>query len=121
MADEKIIDWPALSDAQAEDSTRLIASGVTGTGKLFRMTVGQQKKVYSPQTVYYTADGSEGSTLTISALAGRQILGIWKEGLMLYPVASAPDSVSYTFDSTNIGLGLATNPGERYGILYKVI
>lgn len=121
MADEKIIDWPALSDAQAEDDTRLVATGIVGTGKLYSGTIAQLKKVFQTRVKNYTGLGSEGSTLTLSELAGRRIVGIWREGTYMYPVVSAPDSVSYTFDTTSIVFGNAIGLGERFAIHYNVI
>lgn len=112
---------PQLTDAQVDDSTRVlpianVTSGIANFG-----SIGQIKKVTSTQRIKYVATGAEGTTLSISALAGRYILGIWREGACLYDVLSAPDSAEYIWDSTNITLGLATNAGERFLILWKNI
>lgn len=123
MADEKIIDWPTLTDAEADDNTRLIATGRASDGKLYQVTVAQGKLIFSTKKYKYTATGAEGTTITIAALAGRYILAIFREGMCLYEVTSptVPDTVEFTFDSTNITLGLAANAGERFLVLYKNI
>jgi hypothetical protein len=103
MPDERYIDKPSLTDARVDDNTRVRLTAVAATGKLY----------------HYTASGSEGTALVIPVLSARSILGIWREGQMLYPVALTPDTISYIWDLTTITFGLALNTGERLGILYK--
>ena len=70
----------------------------------------------------YTADGSEGSTITAPAdFAGKKILLVTREYSQLYPVSNLPNTTEYTWDNTSIGLSadLPTMPGERFLILYR--
>ncbi len=68
----------------------------------------------------YVADGSEGSTIIAPAdFAGKKILLITREYSPLYKVSNLPQSTEFTWDDTNIGLGLPTLPGERFLILYR--
>jgi hypothetical protein len=67
----------------------------------------------------YVADGTEGDTLSILALDGKTIILIIREGSGLHPVETSPDSLEYSFDGTDITLGLAVNyAGERFLIIY---
>lgn len=117
--DQQISLKPGLTDLQVGDDTKIVPWCVGANGFVNKATVLQIKKVMATQYVYYTGLGSEGTVLTISALAAQNIIAIFKEGMLLYPVVSAPDTVSYIWDSTNITFGLAINLGERYAILYK--
>jgi len=70
----------------------------------------------------YVADGTEGSTLTIPAIAGKKIVFVARDGAILYPVSNLPDNTQYVFDGTTIQLGLAVQKaGERFLILYRSI
>lgn len=84
-------------------------------------------KVYNH---YYTATGEEGTTITtcgedadlVSAsptICGKKILLITREYSPLYRVSNLPQSTEYTWDDSEIGLGLETMPGERFLILYR--
>jgi len=121
MSDEKINAFPALTDGQVADDTRLIPIGLASTGKMSYGTVSQQKKAYATKATLYTAIGTEGSTITTGApVAGRNILYIVREGNFLYPTISSPDSTQYTWDNTNIGLGMPVSvAGERFMILHN--
>lgn len=122
MADSLIKDLPTvLSDAQVDDNTRLLPFGNNTTGEAGQGSVGQLKLAISTHKYQFAATGAEGTTLTIAVLAGRYVLDVIREGACLYEVTSptVPDTVEYTWDSTNIELGLATNPGERFIIHYK--
>ena len=124
MADSLIKDLPTvLSDAQVDDNTKLLPFGNNTTGVAGQGSMGQVKLATSTKKEKYVATGAEGTTITIAILAGRYILAIFREGSCLYEVTSptVPDNVEFTFDSTNIELGLATNPGERFLILWKNI
>lgn len=122
MSDKKYIDLPVLTTPQVADDTKLVAFGLSITGQLFTGTVAQLKAVFAVQDLIYTALGSEGTTLTIPALAGMKILSITREGLGMYEVVSAPDSVSYVWDSVNITLGLGVSmAGERFRIHYRYL
>lgn len=117
---KRIDQLSALTDSQVAEDSRLIAIGDPSTGQLYKCTQAQQKKAYSTQKVQYTATGSEGSTLTIAALAGKNIVAVFREGGLLFEADSSPDTVEYTWDDTDIVLGLAVNyAGERFLILYN--
>jgi hypothetical protein len=79
---------------------------------------------------YYTADGTEGSTLTTCGvdanlasaaptICGKKILliirGYWK----LDMVSNLPASDEFTWDNSEIGLGIEPLPGEKFLILYR--
>lgn len=66
----------------------------------------------------YVATGVEGPTLTIPTLSGKVILLLTREAGILYEVPSAPDSTEYTWDGSDIVLGLAPGAGERFNIIY---
>lgn len=121
MSDEKINAFPALTDGQVADDTRLVPIGLASTGKLSYGTVAQQKTAYATKATVYTATGTEGSTITPGApVAGRNILYIVREGNFLYPTVSGPDSTQYTWDNVNIGLGVpVSGAGERFMILHN--
>lgn len=120
MSDKLIKDFDALSDGQVADDTRLMGSGVASTGKMGKGTVAQYKKAFSTFSTVYVATGSEGSTLTISALANRDIVAIFRGPGPIYPIVSSPASDEYTWDNTNIGLGVAVGgAGEKFLILHK--
>lgn len=67
----------------------------------------------------YTATGSEGTTLSIPALAGKKIIFASRENSVIYKVSNAPDPAEYTWNNTLIELGTVTNPGERFLFLYR--
>ena len=118
---KRIDQLTAASDEQATDDTWLWLIGNPTTGQLYKVTRAQLTAAFSvPEPVKYTADGSEGTTLTIAALASKTILSIAREGQVMYEVDEDPDSVEFTFDGTNITLGMGVNyAGERFLILYK--
>ncbi len=119
MSDIKIIDFTPVSDGQANDDGKLMAWGHPTSGELYRPTVAQAKKVFGTFRKKYVATGSEGTTLTISEIAAMEVLAIFREGPAIYEVDSDPDPAEFIWDNTTITLGLATNPGERFLILYK--
>lgn len=67
----------------------------------------------------YIATGTEGTALTIPALAGKKLIFVSRESGVLYKVSNAPDTAEYTWDLTTITLGLATIAGARFLILYR--
>jgi hypothetical protein len=73
-------------------------------------------KVYD---VTYNAP-ADVSTLTIPEIKGKKILMIIRESSVIFPVSNLPGSTEYTFDGTDIGLGVQVNgTGERFLILYR--
>lgn len=109
----------AVSDITATNNNHLLPLCDPGTGVSGKMTVGQAKTVFATQKIKYVATGAEGVTLTIPEVADKEILSVAREGFLMYEVVSAPDSVEFIFDGTDITLGLATNPNERFLIQYK--
>lgn len=76
----------------------------------------ESKEIYDME---YIATGNEGTTLTISAFAGKKIILLVRESLTQYQVSNNPNSTEFIWDGTNITLGLATNADERFLILYR--
>lgn len=79
-------------------------------------TDNDMKYVYD---IKYTATGSEGSTLSIPEIVGKKVLFVTRESSPIYKVSSAPTSSEYIWNDTNMVLGAATNPGDRFLILYR--
>lgn len=121
MSDRKIHEFPVLTTAQASDDSKLMAMGLASTGALFSATIAQLKAVFGTLDLIYTATGAEGTALTLGALAGKKILSIIREGTGMYEVVSAPDSVSYVWDTATITFGLALGAGERLRINYRYL
>lgn len=69
----------------------------------------------------YVADGTEQKNLYLPIVTGKKILLIIKENNPLFKVSNNPGSTEYIWDYTNIGLGVNTQPGERFLILYRNI
>jgi hypothetical protein len=69
--------------------------------------------------VIYIADGTEGTTLSIPEIVGKKVLLITREYSPLYPVDATPNTTSYVWDNTTVELGLGTQEGERFLILYR--
>lgn len=112
----------ALSDSQVAEDGRLSPLGDPATGQLYKVTMAQLKKAMSTQKYLYTATGAEGTTITPSSIAGKNIIVIFREGSPLYEVDSSPDEVEFTWDGTDVTLGLAVNyAGERFLFLYNNI
>jgi hypothetical protein len=68
--------------------------------------------------VIYIADG-ESSELSIPEIVGKKVLLVTREYSPLYLVDDSPNTTSYTWDNEVIGLGLPTQAGERFLILYR--
>jgi hypothetical protein len=117
---KRIDQLTAATDAQATNDTWLWLIGDPASGQLYKVTRAQLTAAFGVvQSVKYVATGSEGSTLTIAALASKTILSIAREGGTIYEVTTSPDSEEFTFNSTDITLGRAiTGAGERFLILY---
>lgn len=117
---KKINQLDAITDAQAKNDSYVIAQAEPVGGVAKKMTVAQAKEVYSTKKLKYVATGAEGSTLTIPALLGYQILLIIRESASLHEVGATPDSSEFTWDDTDIGLGApVSGAGERFTILYR--
>jgi hypothetical protein len=69
--------------------------------------------------VKYVADGTEGTTLSIPEIVGKKILMVTREYSVIYKVSNLPESTEYTWDDAVIELGLETQSGERFLILYR--
>jgi hypothetical protein len=116
---KKINQLDALTSAEAKNDSWLVAQAEPITGVAKKMTVAQAKEVYATKKLKYTATGSEGTSLVIGTIAGYDILLIMRESGPLYQALSSPDPSEFTWDDTTIVLGVATNPGERFLILYR--
>jgi hypothetical protein len=117
---KRIDQLSALTDDQVAEDGRLLAVGDPSDGRLYKGTQAQLKKAYSTQTHKYIAVGDEGTTITIAALSGKNIVAILRESGPLFEVDSSPDSVEYTWDGTDIVLGTAISyAGERFLILFN--
>jgi len=121
MSDSKVNGFGSMTDAQVADDTRLVPVGLASTGQLSAATIAQMKKAFATIATVYTALGTEGSSFAPGApITGRNILYIVREGNFLYPTVSGPDSTQFTWDNTNIGVGIPlTRAGERFMILHK--
>lgn len=109
----------ALTDNQVAEDSRLFPIADPATGQLSKCTNAQLKKALSTHKKKYVATGSEGSTLTIAELAGKNIIAIIRESGPIFETDASPDSVEYIWDGTNISLGNVTGSGERFLILYN--
>ena len=67
----------------------------------------------------YTATGTEGTTLTIPALAGKKIIFMTRGNAIIYKTSSSPASNEFTWNDVSIGLGAGTNTNEPFLILYR--
>lgn len=119
---KRIDQLTAATDAQVIDSTWLHIVGDPATGELYKCTKEQIKSALSTQKYLYRATGSEGATLTIATIAGKNIIMIMRESGPVYEVDASPDEAEFTWDGTDITLGLAVNyANERFLILYNNI
>lgn len=116
---KKINEFAIPSDADVANDANLFPIGDPATGQMYQGTVAQAKAAFSTFRKDYVATGSEGTTLTISDLLNKDVVLVVRESAFLHEAVSSPDSSAYTWDNTNIVLGAATNPGERFMILYK--
>jgi hypothetical protein len=119
MPDKLITALGALTLTEANEDTRLLPWGHGTTGQLAKVTVAQAKELFKPVALKYVTDGAEGSTLSIGALSGKEILIILRESGPIFEVPSSPISSEFTWDGTDIVLGAAVGGvGERFLILY---
>jgi hypothetical protein len=79
-------------------------------------TDNEMKYLYDEK---YVATGSEGTTLSIPAVVGKKVVFVTRENEVLYPVSNLPDAAEYVWNNTQFQLGAATNPGDRFLILYR--
>lgn len=120
MANKKAIEFAVPTDDQVASGTMLWVLSDPVTGKLYKPTNSQLKAVMQAFKTKYTSTGSEGSTLTIAALANKEIIAIYKEGQVLYEVDATPDEQEFVWDDTDITLGRAIDQARiRFLILYK--
>lgn len=112
------LDPASSAEVQSDANIFPIADPITGLAK--KATRAQLKTSLSVTSLQYTATGGEGTTLTLSALSGKDILLVIREAGLLFRATSLPMQTSeYTWDDTDIELGAATNPNERFIILYS--
>lgn len=118
---KKINQLDALTDNQANDSTKLFALADPTTGTAYKVTLSQARDIFATKKYKYVATGSEGTTITISELAGMEILLVVRESGPLFEVDSSPSSSEFTWDNADIVLGTATNTNERFLIHYRKV
>jgi hypothetical protein len=120
MANKLATEFAVPTDEQVANGTFLWVLSDPTTGKLYKPTNAHHKAVMQGFKTKYTTTGSEGSTLTIAALANKEILAVYKEGQVLYEVDEDPDEQEFTWDDTDIVLGQAIDRANmRFLILYK--
>lgn len=90
-------------------------TGICGYGTIAQLAGGISGAI---TTVKYVADGTEGTTLSIPVLSGKQILMASREAAIMYETDAAPDSTEYIWNLSTVELGSATNPGERFKFVY---
>lgn len=108
------------TDAEAKNDSYLLplADPVNGLSK--KMTVAQAKEAFGVKSKLYVATGSEGSTLTVTDVQGKQILTILRESGPIFEVGFAPASNQFTWDDVDIVLGAPVGgAGEQFLILYR--
>lgn len=108
------------TDAEAKNDSYLLplADPVNGLSK--KMTVAQAKEAFGVKSKLYVATGSEGSTLTVTDVQGKQILTILRESGPIFEVGSTPASNQFTWDDVDIVLGAPVGgAGEQFLILYR--
>ena len=116
---KKINQLDPASDANSKNDSYLFALADPVNGISEKMTVAQAKEAFGVKREIYTGLGTEGATITIPALSGKQILLIAREIGTIYEVGSDPASNEFTWDDTDIVLGTEINAGERIIILYR--
>lgn len=119
---KKINQLTAVSDATAANNFQLMALCDPATGISGKMTIAQAKTAFAVFKKKYVATGSEGSTLTISELIGKEIVMATREAGSFFETTGSPDSTEFTFDNSTgiVSLGLAVGgAGERFQFLYK--
>lgn len=116
---KKINQLDAGTDAEAKNDSYLFAQADPINGVSKKISIAQAKEVFGTKSEKYVATGSEGTTITIAALAGRQILSILRSSGPIYEVGSSPESDEYTWDDADIILGTATTAGEKFLILHR--
>jgi hypothetical protein len=111
-----------VSDSTAANNFQLLPLCDPGTGISEKMTIAQAKAVFGVSKKKYVAAGTEGATLVIAELIGKEVLSVTREGGEIYEVVSSPDPAEFTLDNTTgtVTLGLAVGvAGERFNFLYK--
>lgn len=110
----------SADDATVNNKFQLLPLCDPGSGISAKMTIEQAKKAFGTFKIKYVATGSEGSTLTITELANMEIIQATRENNPLYEVDSSPDPAEFTFDGTDVTLGVPVGgAGERFLFLYK--
>lgn len=110
----------AATDAESKNDSYLlpIADPVNGISK--KMTVAQAKETFGVKAKLYVATGSEGSTLSVTEIQGKQVLTILRESGPIFQVGTSPLSNQFTWDDTSVVLGApVSGAGEQFLILYR--
>lgn len=118
---KKINQLQAATDAEAKNDSRMWAQADPVTGLSKYVTGSQAKSAYHTQKLKYKGLGTEGKTLSLSQLAGMNILMIGRSMGFIYEKEDIgdPDSDEFKFDGINITLGADINLNEKFIILYR--
>lgn|ERR1044072_569082 len=119
---KKINQLDEATDEEALNDSYLLAIADATNGLAKKMTVSQAKEAYGAKRLKYVSTGSEGATLTLSQLLGKDILMITRGmGVIHLSEDITPESDEYYWDQTSITLGTEVNPdgGEKFTILYR--
>jgi hypothetical protein len=117
---KKINQLDAASAAEIADTNNLFVIAIASTGLAKKVTRAQMRTAFAVVRTQHTATGSEGDTLTLSALASRNILMVTRESGPIYEAPGvSPNSTEYTWDNTDLVFGTNLIAGERVVILHQ--
>jgi len=112
------LDAATIEEVLDDNNLFVIANPTTGLAK--KATRDQMKTAFGIVKTQHIAVGSEGDTLTLSALADREILLVVRESAFIHESPdSSPDSSEYTWDDTDLVFGAVLGAGERITILHQ--
>lgn len=114
---KKINELVAMTDAESDDNDRQSPSADPITGVAKYETKEQLKNTFMLKRVKHI--GTSGSTITIGALANKDIVFILRETGPIFEVVSSPDPAEFSWDLTTITLGAPQGTGERFLIGYQ--
>jgi hypothetical protein len=117
---KKINQLTAATDIEAINDSYLFPLADPTNGIALKTSIAQAKEVFGVKKFKYVATGTEGDTLTISQLLGKDILLIIRGMAPIYESDdSTPESDEYTWDQADVVLGAVTNLNEKFIILYR--
>lgn len=117
---KKINQLTAATDAEAINDSYLFPLADPVNGVALKTSVAQAKEIFKVKKLKYVCNGLEGTTLTLSQLAGKDIMLIIRGMSPIYESTDGtPETDEYEWDTVNITLGAATNQLEKFIILYN--